>query len=94
MKSLLNLYRKISHNIFHLVILAFLTVLILSNPGSVLASSKSQYDSGYDHGCDDARISDPSDRYINQPEKEPSCHTSEFMNGYDDGFDSCSNDSN
>lgn len=52
--------------------------------------AKSPYDSGYDHGCDDARISDSSDRYINQPEKGPSFHTSEFMNGYDSGFNSCS----
>jgi len=52
--------------------------------------AKSPYDSGYDHGCDDARISDSSARYISQPEKGPSFHTSEFMNGYDSGFSSCS----
>jgi hypothetical protein len=33
------------------------------------AGGKSPYDSGYDHGCDDAGISDPSDRYINEPGK-------------------------
>lgn len=55
-----------------------------------IASSKSPYDSGYDHGCDDADISDPDDRYINQPEKGPSFHTNEFMNGYHDGFSACS----
>lgn len=33
------------------------------------------YDSGYDHGCDDAGISNLGDRYINQPEKGPSFHT-------------------
>ncbi|MGD9673293.1 MAG: hypothetical protein AB7U98_07430 [Candidatus Nitrosocosmicus sp.] len=58
-----------------------------------LASSKSPYESGYDHGCDDAGISDPSDRYINQPEKGPSFHTSEFMNGYDSGFNACGSSS-
>jgi hypothetical protein len=36
------------------------------------AGGKSPYESGYDHGCDDADISDPDDRYINQPEKGPS----------------------
>lgn len=41
-----------------------------------------------DHGCDDARLN-PSDRYINEPGKGPSFHTNEFMNGYDDGFNSC-----
>ena len=25
--------------------------------------------SGYNHGCSDAQISDPSERYINQPER-------------------------
>jgi hypothetical protein len=43
------------------------------------ASSRSPYDSGYDHGCDDAKISDPNDIYINQPEKGTSFHTDEFM---------------
>lgn len=57
------------------------------------ASSKSPYESGYDHGCDDADISDPSERYINQPEKGPSFHTNEFMRGYNDGYDVCSHDS-
>ncbi|HET6590456.1 MAG TPA: hypothetical protein VFG45_09850 [Candidatus Nitrosocosmicus sp.] len=56
--------------------------------------AKSPYDSGYDHGCDDANISNPSDRYINQPEKGPSFHTSEFMNGYDAGFNSCGESNN
>ena len=39
------------------------------------ASSESPYSSGYNHGCDDAKISDPDDRYINQPEKGPNFHT-------------------
>ena len=56
----------------------------------VNASSDSPYKSGYDHGCDDASISDPSERYINQPEKGPSFHTEEFMSGYYDGFNACS----
>ena len=56
----------------------------------VNASSKSPSESGYDHGCDDADISDPDDRYINQPDKGPSHHTNEFMGGYNDGYDSCS----
>lgn len=47
------------------------------------------YDSGYDHGCDDAKISDPGDRYINHPGKGPDYHTSEFMDGYNDGFADC-----
>ena len=56
---------------------------------SAFASESSPRESGYDHGCDDAGISDPGERYINQPEKGPSFHTGEFMAGYNDGFDSC-----
>ncbi len=52
------------------------------------------YRSGYNHGCSDAKISDPSKRYINQPGKGPSFHTSEFMRGYDDGYESCHLDDN
>ena len=46
------------------------------------STSQVRTESGYDHGCDDARISDPSDQYINQPEKGPAYHTPEFMDGY------------
>lgn len=54
----------------------------------------SPYESGYNHGCDDAGISDPYDRYINQPEKGPAYHTSEFMDGYDTGYNECSSNDN
>jgi hypothetical protein len=63
-------------------------------PANSKASGSSPHDSGYDHGCDDAKISDPSDRYLNQPEKGPSFHTDEFMNGYHEGYNACSNDAN
>jgi hypothetical protein len=58
------------------------------------SSGLSPYQSGYNHGCSDSRISNPSDRYINQPEKGPSFHTDEFMDGYDDGYVECSDGSN
>jgi uncharacterized membrane protein YgcG len=63
-------------------------LLLLSVPimRPVLASPRS---AGYDHGCSDASLS-PSERYINQPGKGPSEHTSEFMDGYNNGFSSCS----
>jgi hypothetical protein len=54
----------------------------------VYASESSPYESGRDHGCDDAGRSE-SDKYINQPEKGPSFHTEEFMGGYYDGLNSC-----
>ncbi len=56
--------------------------------------AQSPTESGYIHGCDDAKIDERLDRYINQPEKGPSFHTSEFMNGYNSGFNSCSSNSN
>jgi hypothetical protein len=64
-----------------------LTVLF---PLSSQVFASSAYDSGYGHGCDDAKISDSSERYTNQPEKGPSYHTDEFNNGYDAGFSNCS----
>jgi hypothetical protein len=64
-------------------------VLLLVHLQSVIASNISPYESGYNHGCEDAQIPVPSDRYINQPEKGPDDHTNEFMSGYNDGFDSC-----
>lgn len=52
---------------------SFFTLLITSTFTTqiqlVYAGGKSPYESGYDHGCDDADISDSDDRYINQPEK-------------------------
>ena len=58
------------------------------------ASSNSPYQSGRDHGCDDAGMSDVSDRYINEEGKGPSFHTSEFMRGYNAGFNECSSSGN
>jgi hypothetical protein len=55
-------------------------------------SSTSPYQSGYNHGCSDVRISDPSERYINQPGKGPRFHTNEFMSGYNTGYNACSQD--
>jgi hypothetical protein len=88
----LNFYRKIRLWSYQFAILGIFTILFISIPGSALASGKSPYESGYDHGCDDAGISDPSEQYINQPEKGPTYHTSEFMDGYNPGVNNCSSD--
>lgn len=81
---------------YSLAVLFFTLILVTSTFVTQIqlayAGGKSPYESGYDHGCDDAKISDPDDRYINQPEKGPSFHTDEFMDGYDAGFDNCSDD--
>ena len=87
---------KITYSQYFCIAVWIIVFLLLSVSFSALqlqtvqASSNSPYDSGFDHGCDDADISDPDDRYINQPGKGPSFHTDEFMSGYDDGYDDCS----
>jgi hypothetical protein len=73
-------------------VLLLLTCLIAISVSPAYASSE-PYDSGYDHGCNDAGILDPSDRYINQPEKGPSFHTDAFMEGYHAGYDICTDNS-
>jgi hypothetical protein len=77
-----------------IVIAAAVTALSIFVSSSPSFASTDTYDSGRDHGCDDAGISDPSDRYINQPGKGPSFHTNEFMDGYNDGFYVCSSVTN
>jgi len=51
--------------------------------------NQKNYDSGYSHGCKDAKITIPSQRYINQPNKGSNFHTNDFNEGYRDGFDAC-----
>jgi hypothetical protein len=53
------------------------------------AISKLPYESGFDHGSEDVQIDDPEDRYIDEPGKGKSHHTSEFNRGYDAGFGAC-----
>jgi hypothetical protein len=60
---------------------------IVSVPAAY-ASGQSAYQSGYGHGRDDCDES-PDDRYINEPGKGRSHHTSDFNRGYDAGFSSC-----
>jgi hypothetical protein len=72
------------------IILGLSFILIIWNIiPYVEASTESPYQSGHDHGCDDAKISDKSERYIEQPEKGPDFHTDEFMAGYYDGVSEC-----
>lgn len=92
--------RYVSSNINHkylgrltLIVVLFVGILTISIFIFLFPIAKtyaqSPYGSGYDHGCDDAKIANPNDRYINQPGKGASYHTGSFMNGYYDGFDSC-----
>jgi hypothetical protein len=82
-------YEKILRAVNSVPAIAILCLTTFGLDFPVQASSNA-YESGRDHGCDDARISDPSDRYINQPGKGPSFHTGEFMDGYNAGFNQCS----
>jgi hypothetical protein len=50
----------------------------------------SRYGSGYNHGCDDTKLADQSEIYINQPERGPNFHSHTFMRGYESCFNSCS----
>ena len=76
-----------------MVLLPLVIVVMISSTPVVFASNDDPYDSGHDHGCDDA-TKDSSDRYINQDGKGPSQHTSTFMNGYNAGFSECSGSNN
>jgi hypothetical protein len=56
---------------------------------STTTTKGTPYQSGYDHGCSDAKLPF-SKRYINQPGKGPQDHTQEFISGYNAGFSACS----
>jgi|Tabmets5t2r1_1033131.scaffolds.fasta_scaffold320010_1 hypothetical protein len=79
----LNLYIPVTNKFAFTI--TFLTLFVVAVSGVSLepasASSKSPYESGYDHGCDDSELK-AEDRYINEPGKGASFHTDEFMDGY------------
>jgi hypothetical protein len=74
--------------IIPIAIVVLMAFLLAPQLQSADAGGKSPYESGYDHGCDDAD-KDFEDRYINQPEKGPSFHTDAFMKGYNAGYAAC-----
>jgi hypothetical protein len=76
-----------------ITLLAILCFSIISSSSSGYGKSD-VYNSGYEHGCYDAGISDKASRYINQPEAGPSLNSDEFMHGYNDGFSTCSASNN
>ena len=73
----------------YLAILLFGMAILLTSIPNLQIYALSAKQSGYQHGCSDASISDPDDRYINQPKKGPSFHTGSFMDGYHNGFNEC-----
>lgn len=69
-----------------------LIFLVLSYPAYIqfeFASAQNRFQSGYDHGCSDGQIPIYHKRYLNQPQKGPEFHTTDFMKGYTQGFAEC-----
>jgi hypothetical protein len=71
------------------IVIALMILLHSTMLTAQAKSSISPYQSGYDHGCEDAKITNMPLRYINQPERGREFHTHEFNNGYDAGFSAC-----
>jgi hypothetical protein len=67
------------------IITITLVVLMIGAPD---VYPETTYQSGYKHGCDDVNKL-PDTRYINTIGQEASHHTTEFMNGYHQGFMAC-----
>jgi hypothetical protein len=61
-----------------LAITAALVIIMAAASVGIIQTAMAKgipYQAGYDHGCDDAEISNADARYINQPDKGPSNHT-------------------
>jgi hypothetical protein len=84
------MYKRLQRRNNPVLLTLSLVLLLIAGSTTLIYASSDAYDSGYDHGCDDAKISDSSERYYNQPEKGPSFHTDAFNRGYNDGFNTCS----
>jgi hypothetical protein len=68
------------HVVTFSILLGILTMLTMhSQLGQPIYAAV--HTSGYNHGCSDAQISNPSERYINQPDKGSSSHSDAFMQG-------------
>jgi hypothetical protein len=57
-------------------------ILLHSVDSSIVNGSRTPYELGYDHGCEDAGLAQ-SERY------QPEGHTDEFVRGYYDGYNDC-----
>ena len=65
-------YKAVVCVLLIIVAISMFTIVTFSSAGFATTES---YDLGNYVGCNDAKIADPSDRYINQPGKGPSFHT-------------------
>ena len=69
-----------------IIVSTMLPLLLVLIATSQLAAA-TPYSDGYLHGCDDGKIG--YHRYLNTPGKGIDFHTSEFMQGYDTGYETC-----
>ena len=69
------------------ITLAFLTLTLIIPIGKVNAFVF-PYDSGYSHGCSDAKAG--GHPYLNSPGHGPTFHSASFIQGYNDGYNLCS----
>ena len=74
---------------FYNYMLIILTVLTLYFPVSIQSNLASAQSDGYTHGCSDGKISNPNQRYLNQPGNGPENQNEEFRNEYIKGFNDC-----
>ncbi|WP_134483564.1 hypothetical protein [Candidatus Nitrosocosmicus franklandus] len=85
---------KFSKRTIHLSLfittMSLIMLLVFPISTALSITDKERYDSGYQYGCNDAKIPGILDDYIKQLAKEPSSHTKAFMQGYDDGLNDCS----
>ncbi|HZI70648.1 MAG TPA: hypothetical protein VFD60_05755, partial [Nitrososphaeraceae archaeon] len=66
------------------VLVAFATFIPMEQNAVAIITP---YNSGYTHGCDDAKSGDHP--YLSGPGHGATFHTGQFMQGYNDGFNSC-----
>jgi hypothetical protein len=73
------------HSRKFLIISAMLLLLTLITAPELAAATPST--AGYLHGCDDGKVG--FHKYLNTPGKGIDEHTTEFMQGYDNGYKAC-----
>jgi hypothetical protein len=66
------------------------TGILFDKQNAIYKIVESGNTSGFDRGCIDAQIPNPSERYINQFNNGSGFHGEAFMQVYNEGFDACS----
>ncbi len=76
--------------IINVINTSFINLSTLSSPIAYGLTNEDRYNSGYVHGCNDAKVSDNGSKhpYLDS-NGGPSTHTDTFMKGYDAGYKKC-----